>query len=56
MSDDRIQECISISKDNIDIIGKALEEYWSLQYHGAHTINEINEARLRISKIKEKKT
>lgn len=54
MPDGRMQECIIINKNNVDIIGKALEEYWSHDYHDAHTINEINEARLRISKIKEK--
>lgn len=39
------QECIIINKNNIDIIGKALEEYWSYAYHDAHTINEINESK-----------
>lgn len=53
MPDDRIQECISINKDNIDIIGKALEEYWGHAYHDAHTIHEINDARIRVRKIKE---
>lgn len=53
MSNNKIQECISINKYNIDIIGDALEEYWSLQYHGTHTINQINDARIRVRKIKE---
>lgn len=53
MSDNRMQECIVISKNNIDIIGDALEEYWSLEYHGTHTINEINDARMRVKQIKE---
>lgn len=53
MSDCRIQEYISVSKDNIDIIGKALEDYWSHACHDAHTINEINDARVMIRKIKE---
>jgi hypothetical protein len=53
MSDDSIQECISINKDNINIIGDALEEYWSLQYHGTHTIGQINDTRIRVKKIKE---
>ena len=53
MSNNKIQECLSISKSNIDIIGEALEEYWSLQYHGTHTINQINDARIRVKKIRE---
>ncbi len=54
MPDDRIQECITIDKDNINIIGNALEEYWSHAYHDAHTINQINDTRVRIKQIKEK--
>jgi hypothetical protein len=42
-----------INKSNVDIISKALEEYWSYSYHDTHTINEINDARVRVSKIKE---
>lgn len=53
MSDDRIQECITINKSDVDIIGKALEEYWGHAYHDARTINEINDARIRVLKIKE---
>lgn len=53
MSDNNIQVCISINKDNINIIGKALEDYCSHVYHCAHTINEINDARTRINQIKE---
>jgi hypothetical protein len=53
MPDNKIQVCISISKDNINIISKALEDYWSHVYHSAHTINEINDARVRIGQIKE---
>ena len=54
MPDNRIQECITINKSNIDIIGKALEEYWSHEYHHGYTINEINEVRMRVKKIKDK--
>ena len=53
MSDNRIQECIVISKDNINIIGRALEEYWGHAYHDARTINEINDARMRVKQIKD---
>ena len=53
MSDNRIQECIVISKDNINIISRALEEYWGHAYHDVHTINEINEARMRIKQMKD---
>ena len=53
MPDNIIQECIVISKNNIDIIGMALEEYWSHAYRDAHTINEINDARIRIKQIKD---
>lgn len=52
MYHDRTQECININKENIDIIGAALEEYWSLQYHGVHTIKQINDTRVLIRKIK----
>lgn len=51
MPDNRTQECVIINKSNIDIIGRALEEYMSSAYHDAHTINEINEARIRVRKI-----
>ena len=53
MSNDKIQECIRIDKDNINIIGKALEEYWSKQYHNGYTISQINITRMRVRKIKE---
>ena len=53
MLDNRIQECIVINKDNINIIGKVLEEYWDHTYHDARTINEINDVRMRIKQIKE---
>lgn len=46
-------DCISINKNNIDIIGNALEEYWSLEYHNGHTIDQINDTRIRVKKIKE---
>lgn len=54
MPDDRMQECIMINKNNVDIIGKALEEYWGYAYHDANAINQINDARIRIKTIKEK--
>lgn len=53
MSDNRIQDCIIINNNNIDIIGKALEEYWSHEYHHGHTIIEINDVRIRVKKIKD---
>lgn len=53
MSDNRVQKCLTINKNNVDIIGKALEEYWSHTYHGAHMVNEINDARVIIRDIKE---
>lgn len=53
MTDSMTEKCIIINRNNIDIIGNALEEYWSLSYHDAHTINEINDARIRIKQIKE---
>lgn len=53
MHNDRMQECISINKNNIDIIGNALEEYLSLEYHNGHMIDQINDARVGIKKIRE---
>lgn len=53
MSNNRTQQCIEISKNNINTIGDALEEYWSHAYHDAYTINQINDARIRVKKIKE---
>lgn len=53
MSNNRIQKCLTINKNNIDTIGKALEEYWSHAYHGARMVNEINDARVIIRDIKE---
>jgi hypothetical protein len=54
MPNNKMQECISINKDNVNIIGNALEEYWSYAYHDARTINDINDTRIRVKKIKEK--
>lgn len=53
MPNKKIQECLSINKKDIDVIGNALEEYWSLEYHNGHTINQINDTRMRVKKIKE---
>ena len=53
MFNNKTRECVVISKNNVDIIGKALEEYWSLSYHEAHTINEINDAIVRVKQIKD---
>lgn len=53
MSDNRMQKCLVINKSNIDIIGKALEEYWSCASHDARAIHEINDARVAIRDIKE---
>ena len=53
MPNKKIQECFSINKNNIDIIGNALEEYWALEYHNGHTIDQINDTRTRVKKIKE---
>lgn len=53
MSGNKLQKCLTINKNNVDIIGKALEEYWSQEYHDGHTIDEINDVRVAISDIKE---
>lgn len=53
MSGNKLQKCLTINKNNVDIIGEALEEYWSQEYHGSYTINEINDVRVAISDIKE---
>lgn len=52
MPNNRIQKCLTINKNNVDIIGKALKEYWSREYHSGHTINEIDDARGVIIDIK----
>lgn len=51
---DEKQECMIINKKDVDIIGKTLEEYWGHEYHHGYTINEINDTRTRLKKIKEK--
>lgn len=51
---DKKQECVIINKKDVNIIGKALEEYWGQEYHHGYTIDEINDTRTRLKKIKEK--
>lgn len=56
MSDNnKNSECIIINKHNIDIISKAIEEYWGFAYHDVHTLNLINDTRIRIRQMKDKK-
>lgn len=55
MPDNKTQECITINKNNIDIISRAIEEYWSYAYHDSRTLNQINDARIRIKQMKDRK-
>lgn len=53
MSNIDTQKCLTINKENIDIIDKAVEEYWAYDTHDSFTINKINDTRTKITDIKE---